>query len=80
MTTEDREKNSLNLRGRRCGESSTLTTKRAWFKENDPEGVAFKYQRGPLIPAGTADQKRLAATTPDASVTAIKKPGALKTA
>jgi hypothetical protein len=29
---------------------------RAWFKENDPEGVAFKHKRGPLIPAGTADE------------------------
>jgi hypothetical protein len=29
---------------------------RAWLKENDPEGVAFQHERGPLIPAGTADQ------------------------
>jgi hypothetical protein len=28
----------------------------AWFKENDPEGVAFKHELGPLSPAGTADQ------------------------
>jgi hypothetical protein len=29
---------------------------RAWFKENDLEGVAFKQELGPLIAAGTADQ------------------------
>jgi hypothetical protein len=29
---------------------------RAWFKENDQEGVAFKCQLGPLRPAGSADQ------------------------
>jgi hypothetical protein len=28
----------------------------AWFKENDPEGVAFKYTIGRRLPAGTADQ------------------------
>ena len=26
---------------------------RAWFEENDPEGVAFKHTRGPLLPAGS---------------------------
>jgi hypothetical protein len=30
---------------------------RAWFEENDPEGVAFKHEVGPQIPAGTADQQ-----------------------
>jgi hypothetical protein len=29
---------------------------RAWFKENDPEGVAFKHELELFIPAGTADQ------------------------
>jgi hypothetical protein len=28
----------------------------AWLEKNDPEGVVFKCRRGPLIPAGTADQ------------------------
>jgi hypothetical protein len=28
----------------------------AWLKQNDPEGVVFKCRRGPLLPAGTADQ------------------------
>jgi hypothetical protein len=27
-----------------------------WLKQNDPEGVVFKCKRGPLLPAGTADQ------------------------
>jgi hypothetical protein len=27
-----------------------------WLKHNDPAGVVFKCKRGPLIPAGTADQ------------------------
>ena len=27
-----------------------------WLKQNDPEGVAFKFTRGPLMQAGTADQ------------------------
>jgi hypothetical protein len=30
-----------------------------WFKDNDPEGVAFKHTVGPLQPAGTADQHGL---------------------
>lgn len=28
----------------------------AWFKENDPEGVAFKYDVIQVIPAGAADK------------------------
>jgi hypothetical protein len=28
---------------------------RAWFKEHDPEGVAFKHELSELRPAGTAD-------------------------
>ena len=28
---------------------------RAWFKENDPEGVAFKHELELFIPAGSAD-------------------------
>jgi hypothetical protein len=28
----------------------------AWLAKHDPEGVVFKCRRGPLIPAGTADQ------------------------
>ena len=35
--------------------SSTQTMKRAWFKENDPEGVAFKHKLGPRMSAGSAD-------------------------
>jgi hypothetical protein len=27
-----------------------------WFKIHDPEGVAFAYELGPLLPAGTADE------------------------
>jgi hypothetical protein len=27
-----------------------------WLTQNDPEGVVFKCRRGPLIPAGSADQ------------------------
>jgi hypothetical protein len=29
---------------------------RAWFKKNDPEGVAFKHELELFIPAGSADQ------------------------
>jgi hypothetical protein len=29
---------------------------RAWFKEHDPEGVAFKHDLEHLIPAGSADR------------------------
>ena len=29
---------------------------RAWFKENDPEGVAFKHELSELRPAGSADR------------------------
>jgi hypothetical protein len=28
----------------------------AWFKENDPEGVAFEHQVIQVIPAGSADK------------------------
>ena len=27
-----------------------------WLQRNDPSGVVFKCKRGPLIPAGTADE------------------------
>lgn len=27
-----------------------------WLEKNDPEGVLWEARRGPLIPAGTADQ------------------------
>jgi hypothetical protein len=29
---------------------------REWFKENDPEGVAFEHKVEQVIPAGSADQ------------------------
>jgi hypothetical protein len=29
---------------------------RAWLEDNNPEGVAFKRELGPLRPAGSADQ------------------------
>jgi hypothetical protein len=28
----------------------------AWFAIHDPEGVAFAYEEGELMPAGTADE------------------------
>jgi hypothetical protein len=40
-----------------------------WFvkytiaKENDPEGVAFRHELGPSIPAGTADQNDVPVAT-----------------
>jgi hypothetical protein len=36
---------------------------RAWFKENDPEGVTFKHELELFIPAGTADQNSLPLAT-----------------
>ena len=34
----------------------TADEARAWFEKNDPEGVAFEHELGPLQPAGSADQ------------------------
>jgi hypothetical protein len=36
---------------------------RAWFEENDPEGVAFKHELELFIPAGTADQNGVTVAT-----------------
>jgi hypothetical protein len=43
---------------------------RAWFKENDPEGVAFKHTLGPQIAAGTADQNDVPTAADEADTTA----------
>ena len=34
----------------------TADEARAWFEKNNPEGVAFEHDLGPLRPAASADQ------------------------
>jgi hypothetical protein len=57
MTTEDQEKIVwIYEEGDVLKIFDTDDEARAWFKEHDPEGVAFKHELELFIPAWTADQ------------------------
>jgi hypothetical protein len=64
MTTEDQEKFVwVYENGDELKLFDTDDEARAWFEENDPEGVAFKHKRGRFIPAGTADRSDVPVAT-----------------
>jgi hypothetical protein len=46
----------------------TADEARAWFEVNDPEGVAFEYERGPTLPAGSADQHDVPTATDETDI------------
>lgn len=41
-----------------------------WLHKNDPAGVVFKFRRGPVIPAGLADQYAIPIATDESETTA----------
>jgi hypothetical protein len=58
--SEARDPDSQHVWIYECGDRQetfrTESDAESWLRENDPAGVVFKCRRGPLIPAGTADQ------------------------